>query len=92
MPGPGGRTASRRSAPQRCEEGARITGRPGGQDVFQLAQDPCPQDRHLQTRNLGKDLWPPEASGARGRLREPTQRRRLTTPEAAMPRRPTWSA
>jgi hypothetical protein len=33
MPGPGGRAASRRSAPQRCEEGTRIAGRPGGQDV-----------------------------------------------------------
>jgi hypothetical protein len=28
----------------------------------------------------GKDLWPPGASAARGRLREPTKRRRLTKP------------
>jgi hypothetical protein len=42
MPGPGGRTPSRRSAPQRCEEGARITGQPGGQDVFPARVSPKP--------------------------------------------------
>jgi hypothetical protein len=80
MPEPGGRTASRRSAPQRCEEGARITGRPGGQDVSQPTQDPSRRIGTCRRRSLGKDLWPPEASEARGRLREPTQRRRLTAP------------
>ena len=33
----------------------------------------------------GKDLWPPGASAARGRLREPTKRRRLTQPGGTPP-------
>ena len=32
-----------------------------------------------------KDLWPPGASAARGRLREPTKRRRLTKPGRDQP-------
>ena len=71
---PGGQAA----APRR--KGPASPAGPGGQDVSRRAQDQRRRSRHQQRPRPGKDLWPPGASAARGRLREPTQRRRLTQP------------
>ena len=71
---PGGQVpAPRRRGPQPAG--------PGGQDVSQRARTKSAPAKPAPGRPAaGKDLWPPGASAARGRLREPTQRRKLTKP------------
>jgi len=49
------------------------TGRPGGQDVSSGPNgEGAPAKLARWRPAAGKDLWPPGASAARGRLREPT--------------------
>jgi hypothetical protein len=82
--------AARRSAASDAGEGARTTGQPGSAKMFPSgptgqgcageAGPLCPRSR--------KDLWPPAASAARARLREPRKRRKLTTAGRPPPGRP----
>ena len=89
--GPGGAVASRRSA-RRRRAGRGPHHRParGGQDVSRRAPGQRRRSRHQRERpRPGKDSDRPGASAARGRLREPTTRRRLTQPGATPPGQPT---
>src|SRR6266700_6824816 len=73
---------SRRSDASAAQEGARRAGRSrAGQDVSQRAKDQdCAGAAGTKgAPAAGKDLWPAGASAARGRLREPTKRRKLTS-------------
>jgi hypothetical protein len=86
---PGGVEASRQSGRKRHEGGARITGRPGRARCFPSGQkDSAGEAGTKKPAGWEKDLWPPGSSAARGRLREPTQRRRLTQPGGTPPTRP----
>ena len=78
---PGGQPAG--AAPA----GARTTGRPGAaQDVSRRAPAQRRRSRHQRNARVpGKISDRPRASAARGRLREPTTRRRLTQPGATPP-------
>jgi hypothetical protein len=66
---------------QRRAGGARQPAGPGGQDVSQRAHEEGAPAQPAPGRPWpGKDLWMAGVSAARGRLREPTKRRRLTKP------------
>ena len=85
---PGGVGASRRSDGTRRAGGARTTGRPGRPRCFPSGHKNSAGEAGTNERpRRGKDLWPPGASAARGRLREPTKRRRLTKPGGTPPGR-----
>jgi hypothetical protein len=79
------RGPSRRSGVSAAKERARHAGRPGGQDVSQRAKKSSAGAAGTRPPAAGKDLWPAEASAARGRLRDPTKRRKLTKPERDKP-------
>jgi hypothetical protein len=84
----GGLPAVRRQAPRR--QGPASPAGPGGQDVSRQAPGQRRRSRHQEIARVpGKISARPGASAARGRLREPTKRRRLTQPGATPPGPPT---